>query len=41
VTQIFIETLHIGGCDDFYALDNEGKLDPLLDTSKKPDSQTR
>jgi glutaredoxin 3 len=28
--QIFIGTTHIGGCDDLYALDEAGKLDPLL-----------
>ncbi|UZQ53683.1 glutaredoxin 3 [Trichothermofontia sichuanensis B231] len=30
VPQIFINDQHIGGCDDLYALDAEGKLDPLL-----------
>lgn len=30
VPQIFINGQHIGGCDDLYALDNEGKLDKLL-----------
>ena len=30
VPQIFIGTLHIGGCDDLHALDAQGKLDPLL-----------
>jgi glutaredoxin 3 len=28
--QIFIDELHIGGCDELYALDREGKLDSLL-----------
>ncbi len=28
--QIFIEKLHVGGCDELYALDREGKLDSLL-----------
>lgn len=28
--QIFIDGKHIGGCDDLYALDGEGGLDPLL-----------
>ncbi len=28
--QIFIGTQHVGGCDDLYALDREGKLDALL-----------
>ncbi len=30
VPQIFIGTEHIGGCDDLYALDREGKLDKKL-----------
>lgn len=30
VPQIYIGTTHVGGCDDLYALDREGKLDPLL-----------
>ena len=30
VPQIFIGATHVGGCDDLYALDREGKLDPLL-----------
>jgi glutaredoxin 3 len=30
VPQIFIGATHVGGCDDLYALDGEGKLDPLL-----------
>ena len=30
VPQIFIDGRHIGGCDDLYALDAAGKLDPLL-----------
>jgi glutaredoxin 3 len=30
VPQIFINDQHIGGCDDIYALDRAGKLDPLL-----------
>lgn len=29
--QIFINDQHIGGCDDMYALDRQGNLDPLLD----------
>lgn len=28
--QIFINDQHIGGCDDLYWLDAQGKLDPLL-----------
>lgn len=30
VPQIFIGETHVGGCDDLYTLDGEGKLDPLL-----------
>lgn len=30
VPQIFVGTTHVGGCDDLYALDRAGKLDPLL-----------
>ena len=30
VPQIFIDDRHIGGCDDIYALDSKGELDPLL-----------
>jgi glutaredoxin 3 len=32
--QIFIGTAHVGGCDDLYALDEAGKLDPLLAAAK-------
>ena len=28
--QIFIDKVHVGGCDELYALDREGKLDDLL-----------
>jgi glutaredoxin 3 len=28
--QIFIGETHVGGCDDLYELDRNGKLDPLL-----------
>lgn len=30
VPQIFIGETHVGGCDDLYALESAGKLDPLL-----------
>ncbi len=30
VPQIFINAQHIGGCDDLYALESQGKLDSLL-----------
>lgn len=32
--QIFIGSVHAGGCDDLYALEDEGKLDSLLKTGK-------
>jgi glutaredoxin 3 len=32
--QIFIGSTHVGGCDDLYALDAAGKLDPLLAEAK-------
>lgn len=28
--QIFIDGQHIGGCDDLYALESQGRLDSLL-----------
>ena len=28
--QIFVGDTHVGGCDDLYALERAGKLDPLL-----------
>ena len=30
VPQIFIGDQHVGGCDDLYALERSGKLDPML-----------
>ncbi|MCK2089508.1 glutaredoxin 3 [Thauera aromatica] len=30
VPQIFIGDYHVGGCDDLYALERTGRLDPLL-----------
>lgn len=30
VPQIFIDGRHVGGCDDLFALDRRGDLDPLL-----------
>jgi glutaredoxin 3 len=30
VPQIFIGPRHIGGCDELFALDEQGALDPLL-----------
>ncbi|MBM3530996.1 MAG: glutaredoxin 3 [Alphaproteobacteria bacterium] len=34
VPQIFIGQTHVGGCDDLYALNDAGKLDPLLQTGQ-------
>lgn len=28
--QIFVGEAHVGGCDDLYALDEQGRLDALL-----------
>ena len=30
VPQIFIGETHVGGCDDLYQLESEGRLDALL-----------
>ena len=30
VPQIFINGLHVGGCDDLFALERAGKLDGLI-----------
>ncbi len=30
VPQIWIGEIHVGGCDELFALENAGKLDPLL-----------
>ena len=32
VPQIFIGQTHVGGCDELYALNAKGGLDPLLET---------
>jgi glutaredoxin 3 len=32
VPQIFIGESHVGGCDDLYALEAAGRLDPMLKT---------
>jgi len=34
VPQIFIGAMHVGGSDELYALDREGKLDPMLAQDK-------
>jgi glutaredoxin 3 len=31
VPQIFIGNRHVGGCDDLYAMDDRGQLEPLLE----------
>jgi glutaredoxin 3 len=28
--QIFVGEVHVGGCDELYDLDEQGRLDPLL-----------
>ncbi len=30
VPQIFVGATHVGGCDELYALERSGRLDPLL-----------
>ncbi|MCZ7674869.1 MAG: glutaredoxin 3 [Roseovarius sp.] len=30
VPQIFIGGVHVGGCDELYALERAGRLDPML-----------
>ncbi len=30
VPQIFVGEIHVGGCDELYALDRAGKLDAML-----------
>lgn len=32
--QIFGDATHVGGCDDLYALEEAGQLDPLLTAAK-------
>jgi glutaredoxin 3 len=36
VPQIFIGATHVGGYDDLHALDQAGKLDPLLGRGEAP-----
>lgn len=33
VPQIFIDGVHVGGCDDLFALDRARKLDPMLEAT--------
>ncbi|ASC70443.1 putative glutaredoxin [Halomicronema hongdechloris C2206] len=37
VPQIFVNDQHIGGCDQLYALDRQGRLDALLATAPSPE----
>jgi len=30
VPQIFIDDYHVGGCEELYALERQGELDPIL-----------
>ena len=36
VPQVFIGSRHIGGCDELYALEDAGELDPLLGQQPVP-----
>lgn len=31
--QIFIGDTHVGGCDDMFALERQGRLDPMLEAA--------
>lgn len=31
--QIFIGQTHVGGCDEMFALERQGKLDPMLESA--------
>ncbi len=37
VPQIFIGERHVGGCDDLFALEHDGQLDPLLTAPPQQD----
>jgi len=37
--QIFVGSTHVGGCDDLYALEEAGQLDPLLAEAKAMSSE--
>ena len=34
VPQIFVGATHVGGCDELYALEEAGQLDPLLNSDR-------
>lgn len=36
VPQIFIDGVHVGGSDDLYALESQGKLDAMLGGGSPP-----
>ncbi len=36
VPQIWIGDTHVGGCDDLFALEHDGKLDSMLERTKAP-----
>ncbi len=36
VPQIFVGDIHVGGCDDLHALEDDGKLDALLAGEGQP-----
>jgi glutaredoxin 3 len=38
--QIFVGVTHVGGCDDLYALEEAGKLDPLLAETRVPPAES-
>ncbi len=31
VPQIFIDDIHVGGCDELYRLEEQNRLDPMLE----------
>lgn len=38
VPQIWVGEVHVGGCDELHALEQSGKLDPLLKGTTAPSS---
>lgn len=38
VPQIFIDDIHVGGCDELYTLERAGKLDTMIGTSVREDT---
>lgn len=37
VPQIWVGDVHVGGCDELYALEHSGQLDQLLKPTSDPD----